>query len=71
MVSILDELEEQAQELIDFGNSKEQHEGYGIQRATEALRKYYYGFNIIMEYFDSISDEEKPILHKKLSKLGL
>jgi thiamine pyrophosphokinase len=71
MASIIDELEEQAQELIEFGNSKEQHEGYGIQRATNELRKYYYGFNIIMEYFDSISDEEKPILHKKLSKLGL
>ena len=71
MTNILDELEQQAQELIDFGNSKEQHEGYGIQRATNELRKYYYGFNIIMEYFDSISDEEKPILHKKLLKLGL
>jgi len=71
MANIIDELEERAQELIDFGNSKEQHEGYGIQRATEDLRKYYYGFNMIMEYFDSISDEEKPILHKKLVELGL
>jgi hypothetical protein len=71
MASIIDELEEQAQELIEFGNSKEQHEGYGIQRATEELRKYYYGFNELMEYFDSISDEEKPILDKKLKKLGL
>jgi thiamine pyrophosphokinase len=58
-------------ELIDFGNSKEKHEGYGIQRATEDLRKYYYGFNIMMEYFDSISNEEKQKLHKKLLKLGL
>ena len=71
MKNIIDELEEQAQELIDFGNSKEQHEGYGIQRATKELRKYYYGFNEVMQYFDSISDEEKPILHKKLLKLGL
>jgi hypothetical protein len=71
MSNIVDELEERAQELIDFGNSKEQHEGYGIQTATEKLRKYYYGFNELMEYFDSISDEEKPILHEKLLKLGL
>jgi len=71
MSSIIDELKEQAQELIEFGNSKEQHEGYGIQRATQELRKYYYGFNELMEYFDSISDEEKPILDKKLKKLGL
>lgn len=71
MANIIDELEERAQELIDFGNSKEKHEGYGIQRATEDLRKYYYGFNEVMEYFDSISDEEKPILHKKLVELGL
>ena len=71
MSSIIDELEEQAQELIEFGNSKEQHEGYGIQRATQELRKYYYGFNELMEYFDSISNEEKPILDKKLKKLGL
>jgi len=71
MTNIIDELEERAQELIDFGNSKEQHEGYGIQTATKELRKYYYGFNELMEYFDSISEEEQPILHKKLLKLGL
>jgi hypothetical protein len=71
MANIIDELEERAQELIDFGNSKEQNKGYGIQLATEELRKYYYGFNELMEYFDSISDEEKPILHKKLVELGL
>lgn len=71
MSNIVNELEERAQKLIDFGNSEEQHEGYGIQIATQELRKYYYGFNEVMIYFDSISDEEKPILHKKLLKLGL
>ena len=71
MANIVDELEERAQELIDFGNSKEQREGYGIQIATQELGRYYYGFNELMEYFDSISDEEKPILHKKLVELGL
>ena len=71
MANIIDELEERAQELIDFGNSKEQHEGYGIQTATNQLRKYYYGFNEVINYFDSISDEEKPILHKRLLELGL
>lgn len=71
MANIVDELEERAQELIDFGNSKEQYKGYGIQISTEKLGKYYHGFNIMMEYFDSISDEEKPIVHTKLEKLGL
>jgi hypothetical protein len=71
MANIVDELEERAQELIDFGNSKEQNKGYGIQLATDELRKYYYGFNELMEYFDSISEEEQPILDKKLKKLGL
>lgn len=32
---------------------------------------YEKGFNILMEYFDSISDEEKPKVDKLLKKLGL
>jgi hypothetical protein len=30
----------QAQELIDFGNSKEQAEGYGMKRVIQRLIKY-------------------------------
>lgn len=71
MENIITELEEQAEELIELGNSREKYEGYGIQRATEELKKYYYGFNKLMEYFDSIPDEEKPQLHKELVELGL
>ena len=33
--------------------------------------KYKKGFEEVMCYFDSISDEEKPKLDKKLKKLGL
>jgi hypothetical protein len=35
------------------------------------LKKYKKGFNILYEYFDSISDEEKPKVDKKLKRLGL
>lgn len=34
------ELDEQAQELIDFGNSKEKSEGYGMQKATKTIYEY-------------------------------
>lgn len=29
------------------------------------------GYHLVMEYFDSISDEEKPKVDKELKKLGL
>ena len=32
---------------------------------------YKKGFEILSEYFDSISDEEKPKVHKRLMRLGL
>ena len=35
------------------------------------LKKYKEGFILLMEYWDSIPDEEKPELHKKLTKIGL
>ena len=34
------ELDEQAQELIDCGNSKEKAEGYGMQKVTTAIYEY-------------------------------
>lgn len=33
--------------------------------------KYEKAYNILIEYFDSIADEEKPKVHKQLKKLGL
>jgi hypothetical protein len=35
------------------------------------LKDYKAGFYILMEYFDSIADEEKPIVDEALKKLGL
>lgn len=35
------------------------------------LANYKKGFNILMEYFDSISDEEKPDVDRRLKELGL
>lgn len=33
-------LDEQAQELIDYGNSKEKAEGYGMKTVTKAIYEY-------------------------------
>jgi|Laugrespbdmm15sd_2_1035082.scaffolds.fasta_scaffold25003_2 hypothetical protein len=35
------------------------------------LKIYKKGYGILAEYFDCISDEEKPKVHKRLTKLGL
>ena len=35
------------------------------------LAKYKKAYEIMSEYFDSISDEEKPIVNKKLKELNL
>lgn len=46
-----------------------------IQELINELEKdksrYEKAFNILMDYFDSISDEEKPKVSKQLKKLGL
>jgi hypothetical protein len=34
------ELDEQAQELVNFGNSKEKSEGYGMQKVTKTIYEY-------------------------------
>jgi len=71
MANIIDELSEQAQELIDCGNSREQAEGQGMMRVLDEIGRYYHGFQEYDKYFDSISDEEKPKLNKKLIKLKI
>jgi hypothetical protein len=37
----------------------------------EDINRYEKAFNILMKYFDSINDEEKPKVDKQLKKLGL
>lgn len=37
----------------------------------DEIEKYKAGFNILIEYFDSIAEEEKPEVHKRLKELGL
>lgn len=71
MSDIVKELREQAKELIDYGNSKEQAEGHGMLRVLDEIGKYYYGFQEYDCYFDSIDDEEKLKLNKKLKKLKI
>jgi hypothetical protein len=71
MADTVKELKAQAKELINCGNSKEQAEGHGMMRVLEEIGRYYYGFQEYDCYFDSISDEEKPKLNKKLKKLKI
>jgi len=42
-----------------------------LHNRKECNSNYEAGFGLMMEYFDSISDEEQPIVDKQLSKLGL
>lgn len=42
-----------------------------IVQLNEECTKYKKGFDILYEYFDSISDEEKPIVDQQLKELGL
>jgi uncharacterized protein YwgA len=71
MADIVKELKAQAEELCNLGNSKEQAEGHGMMKVLEEIGRYYYGFQEYDTYFDSISDEEKPKLNKKLKKLKI
>ena len=42
-----------------------------LNRVLDEKEKYKKGYAILSEYFDSISDEEKPNVHKELCELGL
>ena len=51
---------------IDYVNELEEN-----QKLVTQLMKYQYAYDILMEYWDSFPDEEKPIIHKRLEGLGL
>ena len=38
---------------------------------AELFENYFEAYNILMEYWDSIPDEEKHEVHARLEKLGL
>jgi len=42
-----------------------------LVKAQREIDKYKKAYDILMEYFDSISDEEKPKVAKQLKELGL
>ena len=48
----------------------EQHEEV-VRFLRDELTKYRDGFDILMEYFDNISDEEKQKVHERLKEIGL
>lgn len=71
MADIVKDLKAEAKELINCGNSKEQAEGQGMRKVLDEIGRYYYGFQEYDCYFDSIDDEEKPKLNKRLKKLKI
>ena len=49
-------------------------DGYKVDNITKLIKekeKYRKGFDILMDYFDSISDEEKPEVDRQLKEIGL
>ncbi len=70
-MKVLEEIKEQAEELINFGDSKEKAKGQGMLEVLNRIGKYVHGYNILDEYFDSISEDEQEIVHKQLTELGM
>lgn len=50
------ELDEQAQELIDFGDSKEKAKGYGMKTVTTAIYEY---CKKIKQYYGNIHNNKR------------
>lgn len=46
-------------------------EKYKYKEVKKELKKFQKAYEILICYFDSISDEEQPKVDKKLNKLGL
>ena len=42
-----------------------------IEVLRQELKKYVRGYEILIKYWDSISDEEKPKAHERLTEIGL
>ena len=42
-----------------------------IEVLRQELKKYVGGYEILIKYWDSISDEEKQKAHEELTKIGL
>jgi hypothetical protein len=67
----VEKLRKEALELISGSSLVDRHEGHGMLKAINKLSKYAHGYSILSEYFDSISDEEKPAVHAALEELEL
>ena len=42
-----------------------------IKKLKKEVNKYKKGFNVLMEYYNSIYEDEQPLVDKKLKKIGL
>ena len=42
-----------------------------MARKQKELMMYKAGFNVLMEYWDSLPDEEKPKIDARLKRIGL
>ena len=50
-------------------NINKEQETFKVLR--QELKKYVRGYEILIKYWDSISDEEKQKAHEELTKIGL
>jgi len=56
---------------MTFKIHKEICENINVKPNIPSRNKYEEGFDILYEYFDSISDEEKPEVNRRLKEIGL
>lgn len=48
-----------------------EHLTLSLQLLEQQHKKYVKGFNLLMDYWDSLPEEEKPHIDKQLKELGL
>ena len=70
-MSVVDKIKAQAKELIDNGNSHEICTGRGMETVVDELGNYVEGFNILMDYFDILPEDQKDEVGQQLTNLGL
>lgn len=72
-------IKEIKERLLNLGSTKIKEDGMILQLGMDEYKiifeqkepNYKEGYNELMDFWDSISDEEKPLLDKRLKKLGL
>jgi hypothetical protein len=70
-MKVLQDLKDEAQELLDFGNSREHARGFGMLDVINVLERYVIACEIFLALLDSTTEEQEKILMKQLNDLKL